>query len=89
MAKNMAAPRRSRSASNRDRGGHRGVASRNYNRPLSATWLSGDFPRILAMSFVLSVVGSAICELVRLIGAGSSPMSFWDDIGTRSGKTGS
>ena len=39
-----------------------------YNRPLSATWLSGDFPRILAMSFVLSVVGSAIYELVRLIG---------------------
>ena len=39
-----------------------------YDRPLSATWLSGDFPRILAMSFVLSVVGSAIYELVRLIG---------------------
>jgi hypothetical protein len=39
-----------------------------YNRPLSATRLSGDFPRILAMSFVLSVVGSAIYELVRLIG---------------------
>jgi hypothetical protein len=39
-----------------------------YNRPLSARWLSGDFPRILAMSFVLSVVGSAIYELVRLIG---------------------
>ena len=25
-----------------------------YDRPLSATWLSVDFPRILAMSFVLS-----------------------------------
>ena len=39
-----------------------------YDRPLSVTWLSDDFPRILAMSFVLSVVGSAIYELVRLIG---------------------
>jgi class 3 adenylate cyclase len=39
-----------------------------YEQPLSVTWLSGDFPRILAMSFVLSVVGSAIYELVRLIG---------------------
>ena len=40
-----------------------------YDRPLSGvTWLSDDFPKILAMSFVLSVVGSAIYELVRLIG---------------------
>ena len=39
-----------------------------YDRPLSITWLSDDFPRILAMSFVLSVVGSAVYELVRLIG---------------------
>jgi class 3 adenylate cyclase len=39
-----------------------------YDRPLSVTWLSDDFPKILAMSFVLSVVGSAIYELVRLIG---------------------
>ena len=39
-----------------------------YDRRLSVTWLSDDFPRILAMSFVLSVVGSAIYELVRLIG---------------------
>jgi class 3 adenylate cyclase len=38
-----------------------------YDRPLSVTWLSDDFPKILAMSFVLSVVGSAIYELVRLI----------------------
>jgi hypothetical protein len=39
-----------------------------YDRPLSVTWLLDDFPKILAMSFVLSVVGSAIYELVRLIG---------------------
>ena len=39
-----------------------------YGRPLTSRWLSGDFPRILAMSFVLSVVIGAIYELVRLIG---------------------
>ena len=39
-----------------------------YGRPLTCRWLSGDFPRILAMSFVLSVVIGAIYELVRLIG---------------------
>ena len=39
-----------------------------YGRPLTSRWLSSDFPRILAMSFVLSVVIGAIYELVRLIG---------------------
>ena len=39
-----------------------------YGRPLTSKWLSDDFPRILAMSFVLSVVIGAIYELVRLIG---------------------
>ena len=39
-----------------------------YGRPLTSRWLSGDFSRILAMSFVLSVVIGAIYELVRLIG---------------------
>ena len=31
-----------------------------YDRPLSVTWLSDDFPKILAMTFVLWFVGSAI-----------------------------
>jgi class 3 adenylate cyclase len=39
-----------------------------YSRPLTTTWLSNDFPRILAMAFVLSVLVGAIFELVRLIG---------------------
>jgi class 3 adenylate cyclase len=39
-----------------------------YARPLSARWLLGDFPRILAISFVLSIMFGAIFELTRLIG---------------------
>ena len=39
-----------------------------YGRPLAAVWLVGDFPRIFAVAFVLSVVIGAIYELVRLIG---------------------
>ena len=39
-----------------------------YGRPLTSAWLSSDFPRILAMAFVLSVLVGAIFELVRLIG---------------------
>jgi adenylate cyclase len=39
-----------------------------YDRPLTAIWLSGDFPKILGMSFVLSVIFGAIFELTRLIG---------------------
>jgi hypothetical protein len=63
---------------------------KHYDRPLSVTWLSDDFPRILAMSFVLSVVGSAVYELVRLIGGRVLlNVSFWGGIAIRSGKTGS
>lgn len=39
-----------------------------YGRPLTARWLWGGFPTILAMAFVLSVVFGAIFELTRLIG---------------------
>ena len=39
-----------------------------YDRRLSAAWLLGDFPRILAYSFVLSVAFGSIYELTRMIG---------------------
>jgi class 3 adenylate cyclase len=39
-----------------------------YDRPLTTIWLSGDFPKILALSFILSVIFGAIFELTRLIG---------------------
>lgn len=39
-----------------------------YGRPLSAEWLLGDFPRIIIMTFVLSVVFGSLFELTRLIG---------------------
>ena len=39
-----------------------------YDHPLAATWLLGEFPGIIAMAFVLSVVFGAIFELTRLIG---------------------
>jgi class 3 adenylate cyclase len=39
-----------------------------YGHTLAATWLVGEFPGIIAMAFVLSVVFGAIFELTRLIG---------------------
>jgi class 3 adenylate cyclase len=39
-----------------------------YDRPLTTIWLSGDFPKILALSFILSVIFGAVFELTRLIG---------------------
>ena len=60
-----------------------------YGRPLTTTWLSGDFPRILIMSFVLSVVGSAIYELIRLISGRVLLNVILGRYRHRSGKTGS
>ena len=39
-----------------------------YDRPLAAKWLLDEFPGIIAISFVLSVVFGAVFELTRLIG---------------------
>jgi class 3 adenylate cyclase len=39
-----------------------------YDQPPPTAWLLGDFPRIIALSFILSAVFGAVYELVRLIG---------------------
>jgi class 3 adenylate cyclase len=39
-----------------------------YDRPLTVAWLLDDFPRIVVLSFVLSVFFGAFYELIRLIG---------------------
>jgi adenylate cyclase len=39
-----------------------------YARPLAAKWLVSDFPKILTMAFVFSVIFGSIFELTRLVG---------------------
>jgi adenylate cyclase len=39
-----------------------------YDRPLSTQWLQGDFPRIIVMALVLSILFGSVFELMRLIG---------------------
>ena len=38
-----------------------------YDRPLSTQWLQGDFPRIIVMALILSILFGSVFELMRLI----------------------
>ena len=39
-----------------------------YDQPIQANWLTTDFPRIIAVAFVMSIVVAGAYELTRLIG---------------------
>ena len=39
-----------------------------YDQPIEANWLTTDFPRIIAVAFVMSIVVAGAYELTRLIG---------------------
>jgi hypothetical protein len=56
-----------------------GLQAALYGHRTAATWLIDDFPRIVGVAFVLSVVIGAVFELTRLVGRCSS-MSSSDDI---------
>jgi hypothetical protein len=39
-----------------------------YDHGIGAHWLVSDYPKIVALAFLLSMVGGAIYEMVRLVG---------------------